>query len=286
MVQRRLIDMKGYTLQDVVRLLDLPEHRIRAYIRAGFIAPERGDRNEYLFSFQDLVLLRTAAELSREQVPQRRITDALARLRNRLPVGRSLSEVRIRADGADVVVRERDEPPWNPQSGQFHMEFEVAELAERAAPIARVIAQRAHAAATERSAAEWFELGVELEAVEPDEARAAYGRALERDAEHADARVNLARLLHEAGQAAEAEAEYRRVLQRGEHALAAYNLALLLEDMGRTTDAMREYARAIASDPELAEAHYNLARLYEQRGDRPAAIRHFNGYRELMRGRE
>ena len=84
---------------------------------------------------------------------------------------------------------------------------------------------------------------------------------------------------------AEAEAQYRQVLTVREHALAAYNLAVLLEDSDRDTDAIQAYARAIAADPELAEAHYNLARLYEQRGDRRAAIRHFNGYRALVRPR-
>jgi tetratricopeptide (TPR) repeat protein len=278
--------MKGYTTQDVARLLDLPAHLIRAYARAGFVTPARGPGNSYLFSFQDLVLLRTAAELSREKLPQRRITEALTRLKARLPSGRSLSEVRIHAAGEEVVVRERDEPPWNPRSGQFHIEFDVAELAERVAPLARDFARRIQAVPVERSAGEWFELGLELEAVATDEARSAYERAIALQPDHGDALVNLGRLHHEAGRLAEAETHYRRALQQGEHALASYNLALILEQLGRTTDALREYARAIAADPELADAHYHLARLYEQRGDGPAAIRHFNGYRALMRARE
>lgn len=278
--------MRGYSTQDVARLLDLPENRIRAYVRAGFVEPERGARNEYLFSFQDLVLLRTAAELAREDVPQRRILDALSRLKRQLPRGRSLSEMRIHAAGDEIVVRDSDEPPWNPRSGQFHIEFDVAQLAERVAPLARDFARSAQATDGERTAAEWFELGVELEAVAPEEARAAYERAVAGEPDHADARVNLGRLLHHEGRLDEAESQYRHVLQQRDHALAAYNLALVLEDLGRAGDALREYARAIATDPELAEAHYNLARLYEQRGDRFSALRHFNGYRALMRGRD
>ena len=128
----------------------------------------------------------------------------------------------------------------------------------------------------------WFNLGVELEAVAPDDARAAYEASLHLDPAP-DTRVNLGRLLHEAGRPAEAESQYRQVLAVREHALAAYNLGVLLEDSGRDTDAIHAYARAIAADPSLAEAHYNLARLYEQRGDQRAAIRHFNGYRALVR---
>lgn len=271
----------GYTTQDVASLVGLPERRIRAYARAGLIEPERGPRNEYRFSFQDLVLLRTAAELSRAHVSERRIADALLRLKSQLPEGRSLSELRIHAAGDEVVVRDRNEPPWNPESGQFHIEFDVGDLAVSVAPLPGRAAI-AHIADDPRTAAEWFEIGLDLEVVDPEAAREAYERALDLDPELPEPRVNLGRLLHEAGRRAEAEAQYRRVLATREHPLAAYNLGVLLEDMDRETDAIHCYARAIAADPELAEAHYNLARLYERRGDRRAAIRHFNGYRALV----
>jgi tetratricopeptide (TPR) repeat protein len=274
--------MMGYTTRDVASLLGLPERRIRAYARAGLITPARGSRNEYLYSFQDLVLLRTAAELTRARVPGRRIGAALARLKVQLPEGRSLSELRIHAVGDEIVVRQNSEPPWNPASGQFHIEFDVAELAARVAPLARG-GERAHSEADERTAAEWFEIGSDLDAVAPEEARVAYEHALRLEPQLAEPRVNLGRLLHEAGLRAEAEAQYRQVLAAREHALAAYNLGVLLEDMKRDAEAIHAYARAIAADPELAEAHYNLARLYEQRGDQRAAIRHFNGYRALVR---
>jgi tetratricopeptide (TPR) repeat protein len=268
--------MMGYSTREVASLLDLSERRIRALVRSGAISPARGPRNEYLFTFQDLVLLRTAAELSRAGASTRRIGAALTRLREQLPDDRSLSELRIHAAGDEIVVRENSEPPWNPASGQFHSEFDVAELAARVAPLGHADDD------ADRSAAEWFELGVDLEEVEPDAARAAYESALRLDGDLADARVNLGRLLHEAGLRAEAETQYRRVLAASEHALAAYNLGVLLEDAGRETDAVRSYGRALAADPGLAEAHYNLARIYEQRGDRRAAIRHLNGYRALV----
>jgi tetratricopeptide (TPR) repeat protein len=274
----------NYTTQDVARLLDLPARRVRAWARAGFVEPVRGPRNEYLFSFQDLVLLRTAAALAHGGVPTRRITAALLRLKAQLPTGRSLSELRITAAGDDVVARGTDEPAWSPVSGQFQIEFDVAELASRVRPLARGATARAQESGG-RSAAGWFELGVELEAVATDEARAAYERALELDPSLADARVNLGRLLHEDGRSSEAEAQYRAVLSEGEHALAAFNLGVVLEDGGRTAEAARAYARALAADPRLAEAHYNLARLYERSGDQRAAIRHFNGYRELTKRR-
>jgi tetratricopeptide (TPR) repeat protein len=272
--------MKSYTTRDVANLLQIPETRIRSYARAGFVQPTRGTRNEYLFSFQDLVLLRTAADLARQRVPARRISAALTRLKAQLPHGRPLSELRIHAAGAEIVVTAGSEPPWNPGSGQFQIEFAAGEMTPRVAPLA-VSAEPS----TERSAQSWFEQGLELESSAPAEARRAYIEALRLEPELDAARINLGRLLQEHGEPQLAEAEYRRVLARDNHAIAAYNLGVVLEDLHRPQEAIQAYARALAADPNLAEAHYNLARLYEKEGDRRAAIRHFNGYRALMRAR-
>src|SRR5881397_355195 len=96
--------MKGYTAQDVARLLGLSLSQVRAFARDGFLAPDRGPRGEYLFSFQDLVILRTAKGLVAQRVPERRIRSALKRLRAELPRGRSLAELRIAAEGDRIVV--------------------------------------------------------------------------------------------------------------------------------------------------------------------------------------
>lgn len=271
--------MTTFGTGEAAELLGLTPDRIRGFVRAGFIEPARGGRGEYRFSFQDLVLLRTAAELARARVPARRITAALARLRDALPEGRPLSGVRIVAAGVDVVVHEGDEPPWDPRSGQFHIDFDIGALQDRVTP--REFGPRQVPAG--RTAEDWYESGVDLEPISPDDAVAAYERAVELDPGFADARINLGRLLHERGATERAEAQYRAVLDRAEHGLAAFNLGVLLEDLERTDEAIAAYERALAADSELAEAHYNVARLYEERGDQTSAIRHFNGYRRLMR---
>ena len=43
--------------------------RLRAYVRAGLLSAERGERGELRFSFQDLLLLRTAEGLVAERIP-------------------------------------------------------------------------------------------------------------------------------------------------------------------------------------------------------------------------
>ena len=74
-----------------------------------------------------------------------------------------------------------------------------------------------------------------------------------------------------------------RALERvGPDPLLLFNQGVLLEDLGRTAAALAAYRGAITEDPELADGHYNLARLYESLGEPQQAIRHLGQYRRLM----
>src|SRR3954470_14690061 len=124
--------MESYTTRDVARLLGLSEAQVRSKARAGFLSPDRGPRNTYRFSFQDLVLLRTARELAGARVPPRRINGALRKLARTLPCGRSLSELRLIANGQRVMVQE-GEAAWNAESEQLQIDFAVARFGDMAA---------------------------------------------------------------------------------------------------------------------------------------------------------
>ena len=273
--------MKGYTVADVAQLLKLAPAQVRAFARDGFLSPGRGPRGDLRFSFQDLVVLRAAKDLAAARIPARRIRRTLKRLRQDLPRGRSLAELRITAEGERIVVRD-GETAWNPDSGQVVIDFHVRDLATRAAPIARRTARAAQAAAADYDADGWYELGLELEAVAPQEARDAYRRALELDPHHADAHVNLGRLLQEKNLTEEAETHYRAALAASPaHATAWFDLGTALEDLRRASDAVDAYRRAIHADRRMADAHFNLARLYEKAGKKAAALRHLGIYQRL-----
>lgn len=273
--------MTGYTVRDVAELLGVSSAQVRSY--AGFLSASRGARGEYRFSFQDVVLLRAVRGLVASRVPAARLKRSLRKLRQQLPGGRPLSAVRISADGRDVVVREGG-TTWNPDSGQVLLDFAVADLAAQAAPIARRSAAAAREA--ELDAAGWYDLAYDLEAVDPSEARDAYLRALALDPGHADAHVNLGRLLHEASDLAGAEGRYRAALAaRPDHPTAGFNLGVALEDQGRHEEAAAAYEAVLAADPRNADAHYNLALLFERAGRVPAALCHLKAYRDLVLAR-
>ncbi len=275
--------MKGYTTEDVESLIGLSPRQSQQYGRSGILDPDRSANNRYLFSFQDLVLLRTAKELLDAEVPQRRILRALRTLKAQLPDDRSLTEVRIAAEGDDVVVHDEGRA-WDPESGQFRLVFDVAELAAQVEPLAR--AAVAAGPGANDSSSDWLDLGLELEGHAPAQARAAYEKVLELDPTHVDALINLGRLFQEDGELEAAVVHYRRALAAagGDAPTAAFNLGLALEDLGRDRAALDAYEAALAADPRFADAHYNLSGLHERRGDRLSALRHLKSYRALTGG--
>jgi tetratricopeptide (TPR) repeat protein len=95
-----------------------------------------------------------------------------------------------------------------------------------------------------------------------------------------EARANCGRLLHLAGRLGDAEKIYREAPQPD--ATVLFNLAVLLEDSGREDEAMQVYRRALELDPELADAHFNLARLHERAGNRRESFRHLLAYRRTI----
>jgi len=269
--------MTHFTTHEVAKALGVPDTRIRSCARAALLAPGRGRGGRLQWSFQDLLLLRTANALLDARVPSRRIRRMIASLRRQLPADQALSSVSIYADGRRAVAWD-GAARWQPDSGQFLFNFDAQAVAAIAAPLRTP----APSAPVTRSAVDWFNLGCELDVSSPAEARHAYEQALALDAGLADAHVNLGRLLHQRGDVARAEGHYRAAIGLAPaDAVAHFNLAGLLEETGRAPDAVAAYQRALAADPDFADAHYNLGLLLDALGRRGPAMTHLRAARRL-----
>jgi tetratricopeptide (TPR) repeat protein len=276
--------MKAYSTREVAELLGISATRVRALVRSGIVTPQKNPAGRVAFSFQDLVLLRTAKGLSDANVPTRRINKALQALASQLPNDKPLSAVRVQIDGDRVIVRDSNSS-WEPESGQTVLDFSIRELGEKVAPLARDSVQRALRVAS--SADELFQAALESEQIGAGgDAEAAYRNVIEADPAHVAARINLGRLRHVAKALDEAEQLYRQALELDpNHPTARFNLGVVLEDRGATTEAIDQYREAVRLDPRVADVHYNLARLYQQTGDEQAALRHFSRFKALTRDR-
>lgn len=305
--------MNHFSTREVAKILEVSELQVRSWLRAGPVAPQRDPAGHLEFTFQDLLLLRTTKGLLESGVPARHVRRIWSSLRRQLADDLPLTSLTIYADGHRVVAWDGS-ARWQPDSGQFLLNFDVGEIAARAAaeppaelpwrpsggsqsvaklttlrraeaveaPPAALSVVESPAAGEPLTAEQWFHLALELESSSPAEARQAYHQAIELEPAWVDAHVNLGRLYHEAEELGKAEAHYREAVRHApEDATAHFNLGVLLEDRGRPEESILAYRQAIVRDPELADAHYNLGLLLESLGRRSQAMSHLMTARNL-----
>jgi tetratricopeptide (TPR) repeat protein len=277
-----------FTAREVAAVLGLSSGRLRSYLRAGFVAPVRGDDGELRFTFSDLLLLRKAEGLVTDRIPPQRVNRALRKLRERLPGDATLAGVQLVADGREVVADD-GRVRWKPASGQVVFDFEPDQPPGEGAPVTPLVrlpppGTPANDEGDDLTPQQLYERGCAVEETSRGDARELYRRALQRDPSYADAHINLGRLLHEAGEVHAALVHYRAALKvRPVDATASFNLGVALEDLNSPGEAIAAYEQAIAADPNSADAHYNVARLLEQAGKPEIAVRHLLIYRQLTR---
>lgn len=242
---------------------------MRSLAGAGYIAPAAAE-GKTSYSFQDLLVLRMASALKSAKISPSKITAALGTIRAALPPGSVLTTMALAASGKTVAGREGSNE-WEASSGQYALPLAagfkspavVSLPVKKASPSALAHAHYARGHALEES---------DLAA-----ARAAYLEALNAHADHLEARINLGRLLHLGGELKEAEKVYRQA--KSSSALLSFNLGILLEDLNREEEAAGAYREALAQDPLMLDAHFNLSRLHEKAQRPREALRHLLAYR-------
>lgn len=269
-----------HTLRGIQEMLGLSRSAVARLIAHGFVSPSRGPRNEYRFSFRDVVLLRTAHQLQQAEIPTRKIVRALQRLKGTLPAELPLSGLRITAVGSEVAVHERGSR-WAAESGQLLMDFDVAALRGSVAFVER--GPQEAPALVQASAESLFAQAEALEAGDPAAAERLYRRLLDVAPTHANGYLNLGALLCESGRYAQALALCDAALGHcPDVALLHFNRAVALEDLERYREALLAYDRCLTLDPGAGDAHFNAARLHDHLGEQQQAIRHFSAYRRLQ----
>ncbi|MCX4246574.1 tetratricopeptide repeat protein [Paraliomyxa miuraensis] len=283
-------DDGAYSVREVSRLFEVPEHRLRYWSQTGFLVPSvrRGERR--LYSFRDLIAVKVAKGLLDGGLPLRRVRRQLEALRTTLPkVAAPLHDLRIRCEHDRVVVDDVAHR-FEASSGQLVLDFEVSALRDEAAQVLALPWVDGDAAEEDgpRTAYEWFLYGQELE----DEwggapadtegltrARAAYEAALELDPRFAAAWTNLGGLLAEAGLLEDAQECFEEALRNDpEQGPARLNVAALALCQGQADRAIEEYRELLRRDPDCFEAHYGLARALLEQGGKGEALAHLERF--------
>jgi tetratricopeptide (TPR) repeat protein len=223
--------------------------------------PARDPKKAFQFTFQDLLFLKTAKGLLDSRVPSKRIIRMLSSLKRQLPDDQHLSGLKIYADGRRVIVWD-GKARWQPDSGQFLFNFDARSVVEKIQlprPAPKPVKDKL-------TAEHWFNLGVELEATSTKEAQRAYHMALALEPKMAAAHLNLGKLYHDAGELEKAEAHYRAAGASDPRTGAPLQPGCFTGRSQTAAGAVRAYCEAIKLDSIFADAHYNLALLFESMG--------------------
>lgn len=262
-----------YTRAEVSRILSISTGRLRYWERLRLIDPGDGSGPRF-YDFRDLVALKTIAQLTESRVPARNLHRALTALQNQLDgVSAPFTELRVMTNGRQVAVfAPNSHSAHEPVTGQFVLNFDTQSLAGEV-----------HAL-SERTAEEWFEIGLASDS-SPDtwpQAAEAYARALDLAPDWLEARINLGATLYQLGRMDEAEEHFRLALEHdAQNSTLHFNLGCVLDEQGRFNDAITHLKRAVDLAPAYADAHFNLALAYEKQKNKRAARPHWAHYLRL-----
>lgn len=261
----------SYTRNEVERMMGVTRRELDYWTRLRLVFP-KARWGERFFNFSDLVALETIKRLAARKVPARRIRRAVTILETELGSKQApLSQLRVSTNGKQVVVYppQTEARPFEPLTGQFVLDFETSE-----------VANKVHAMAS-RSAEEWFEYGMMCDSKTESlgQAAQAYQKAAEAAPEWVEARINLGTTLYQLGRMEEARAQFTTAIKLEPlNALAEFNLGCVLEQLGKTDEAIAHLAHSVELAPSLADGHLNLALAYEKKGQIQNALRHLGQY--------
>ena len=264
-----------YSREDVRRMLGVSEQQLRGWERQGLV------RNPDVFSFKDLIALRTLLKLRENRISTQKIGQAVAALKRKIAgLEYPLSEVKFLPEGRKLSVQLAGQK-IEPISGQILFEFETAEPSGvKTFPAEPPL----HRATVEREAEFWFQRGLELEerGAPVEETVAAYQKSVELNPHAAGAWVNLGTIHYRMRRYRDAEVFYTRAIEADAgYPLAHFNLGNLYDEEGRLDQAEEFYKAALRLNPHYADAHFNLALLCERRGESLKAVHHWKSYLKL-----
>lgn len=264
---------------EVAELFHVELRRLKAWERAGVVVPSGTSGGEAVYTFADLVAVRTARGLAEAGFATAQLKRAIDGLRLRMPeLAQPLTDARVAPEGHSLVAR-AEGLRFDPITGQLVFDFDVKALRD---DVVRVLRPK-----VTRRQQEAYELYLEGLRLDEDEttrgrAEASYRKAIELDPGLATAITNLGNLRLVSGDRDEAEELYRRAMAAdATQAEAPYNLAYLLVERGDHAHAVGLFEKAIALRPDFSEAHFNLAMALAELGRRDRARTHWRRYLEL-----
>jgi tetratricopeptide (TPR) repeat protein len=264
--------VNSFSRQDVLRILQITSRQLLGWERAGLIAQRE------IYTFQDLGQLRTLRSLREEDVSAASIRHSVAAMQAVAGMSNPLQEASLVRTGARLAFR-CDGGVVDPIRRQLLFDFERVERQQGTAAVRALRRVQDDL----RGVQELFIAAVQAEeSGEKHRAISLYEEMLLVDPDYAPGYINLGTIHFHLRQFVRAEELYRQATEKDPgYVLAFFDLGNVLDELERPDESIAAYQRAVLLAPRYADAHYNLALAFERKGERRAALRHWQAYVKL-----
>lgn len=265
--------MNSFSRHDVQRILQISSRQLQGWEKAGLISPSEN------YTFQDLGQLRTLRSLREEDVSAASIRHSIAAMQAVAGLSNPLQQASLVRSGNRLAFRVGG-AMVDPIRRQLMFDFDRMESDAAVNGPVRPLRRVDHAS---RGIQELFVAAVQAEeSGEKHRAISLYEEILRIDPDYAPGYINLGTIHFHLKQFARAEELYRTATVKDPgYVLAFFDLGNVLDELERPDESIAAYQRAVELAPRYADAHYNLALAFERKGEKRAALRHWQAYARL-----
>lgn len=264
--------MNSFSRQDVLRILQIGSRQLQGWEKAGLIAQREN------YTFQDLGQLRTLRSLREDDVSSASIRHSVAAMQAVAGMSNPLQEASLVRTGTRLAFR-CEGAMVDPIRRQLLFDFERVERQIAASEVCSLPGT----SESVKGIQELFVAAVQAEeSGEKNRAISLYEEMLRLDPDYAPGYINLGTIHFHLRQFVRAEELYRLATEKDPgYVLAFFDLGNVLDELERPDESIAAYQRAVELAPRYADAHYNLALAFERKGERRAALRHWEAYVKL-----
>jgi tetratricopeptide (TPR) repeat protein len=268
-----LTRLQTFSTRAAARILAVPAHRIRYWVRQELIIPAAARGRRYRFAFNDLLMMRLAKDLLPTHGRLEPFQRCFSKVKNFLEPERTVTSLRLDTLDGRIIVRDGD-AAFEAESGQMLLEFHAPPR-----PLGKVEDSFGPARVRKR-----FEETRQLAETDPLKALTIYGELLAHEPRNFEAHLRMATVLEQEQDSAGAirHLQAAAVILPGNPEVHL-RLGVLYRRIGDTDTAIESLLRAAACDPLSITAHRNLAEIYEESGRSRDALRHLSAINRLSR---
>ena len=269
---KQIVELQ-YTVNQVAKYLNIPESKLRYWIKVGLCLPSFIKNGKLLFSFTDIVWIKKVKELTEQGVKPQIIRKAKDKY------SETLSSIRLDSKYGRLIIKDEDGNLIEFSTGQLLLNFETE--VKKEGRISFISEKRKDKNLT---AEELFLKGYEMEHIQKDwnNALKYYKESLEKDPKFLPAYINIGNIYYKLGYPEEAKLFYTKAISLdSEDPQASYNLGYVLYEEGNFKEAIKYFEITIKNDPYFPDPYFHIGFCYEEIGEFEKAIYYWNKYLEF-----